>query len=304
MIVPHGMGLAGEVVLVEGVVAPEVLLVEQHLRQVVPVIALPARGQRGRGGGHEQPQLEGGLHLDAGDALLGQEERDVLLEAAAQVGGQAMVVVVALLEDPPPLVRERAPAARGRARVPRAVRTRHSTAPTPRPSAPPSAPPAGPAHGRRRGTAPASTASGRHRAREPGIAAHGRQRRVSSRPSTPASMFAPVITTAAGRPSSRRSAPGAQGGHAHRARAFRHHLVVRHQRDDRVFDLRLRHVHDLVHEVPVRVDHERRSRRPGRRRGWARPRSRGGAGPARGSRGGRARPRAARPRCARRAAAP
>ena len=54
-----GVGLAGELVFSKRVVAVEVLRVEEHLRQPVPLVVRPARGQRDRGGGDQQPQLVG-----------------------------------------------------------------------------------------------------------------------------------------------------------------------------------------------------------------------------------------------------
>src|SRR5207245_674440 len=94
-----GMRLAGQCLGLDGIVAIEVVRVEQHLRDLVPLVVGPADAERDRGGGHEQSQLVGHLGLDAGDALLGHEDPHVVLEAAAQVRGQPVVVVVVVQEE-------------------------------------------------------------------------------------------------------------------------------------------------------------------------------------------------------------
>ena len=54
---PLGMGLAARARRPDVVVAVEVVGVEQHLRELVPLVLRPADAQRDRRGGHQQPQL-------------------------------------------------------------------------------------------------------------------------------------------------------------------------------------------------------------------------------------------------------
>ena len=142
-----------------------------------------------------------------------RKSRDVVLEAAAQAGGQALVVVVALEQDAAPLVRERERAggpAAGRAPAEGAMhrdaekgaggeaRARPRPAPREGPE-----PRSGPPRRRR----PPARANGRPAGRDPHRRASAVKRRASRRPRTRASTLPPVTTTATGRPSSRRTGP-------------------------------------------------------------------------------------------------
>jgi hypothetical protein len=101
-----GMSLARALVAAERVVAVEVVGVEEDLGEMVPLVLGPAHAERHRRGGDEETQLVRDLHPDAGDALLGEEDPDVVLEAGTPGGVQPLVVVVALQEEGPPFLRE------------------------------------------------------------------------------------------------------------------------------------------------------------------------------------------------------
>ncbi len=84
--VPHGCVWPLSSSPPKRVVAVEVVGVEQHLRELVPLVLRPAEAQRHRGGGHQQPELVRDLDLDPRDALLGREDPHVVLEAKAPGG--------------------------------------------------------------------------------------------------------------------------------------------------------------------------------------------------------------------------
>src|SRR5712691_2958489 len=198
-----GMRLAGQFLGLERVVAIEVVRVEKHLRDLVPLVVGPADAERDRGGGHEQSQLVGHLGLDAGDALLGHENPHVVLEAAAQVRGQPVVVVVVVQEELAP------PRGKGRREKRPAPRRASAEEAPDRERAGDTGGPAGRrARHRSQQRAQDRSRAEEHQAdrrREPAVrvALEPHARAASSRPRTRASMLPPVTTAATGRPSPR-----------------------------------------------------------------------------------------------------
>ncbi len=91
--VPQGWVCPDSSASLEAVVAVEVLGVEQHLGDLVPLVVGPTQRERHGRGRHQQPQLLVDLGAHAADAALRQEQAQVVLEAPAQGLGQAIVEV-------------------------------------------------------------------------------------------------------------------------------------------------------------------------------------------------------------------